>query len=244
VRFVVATLVVAGCSYEQGVLGVQPDGGDDPVPDGGGTTSRPCKYDGTSLCIDFDDGKLGPWVHDGSIFGLSLPASDLQAVVGHSSPGAGFIWSSDLRVPETPNLDIPTHIAIEMWVWPGYYQSSPLLVNDQQYSVSIEGSGKITCHVGGLTATSAALATPQRWTHIACTYSGEFLQVFVDGVKSTCTQGSSALGIGGNSGTLIAPNFIGGIDDVHIYARSLLEAEVCSHADRTACATATSCPDE
>jgi hypothetical protein len=74
------------------------------------------------------------------------------------------------------------------------------------------------------------------WTHLAATYNGSVLRLYVNGVqvKTRTLSGSiqtsaSALRIGGNS--IWGEYFSGLIDEVRIYNRSLTAAEI--QADMT-----------
>jgi hypothetical protein len=70
------------------------------------------------------------------------------------------------------------------------------------------------------------------WTHLAATYDGRILRVYVNGtqVGSITTSGGNlgtstgALRIGGN--TIWGEFFNGTIDDVRIYNRALSAAEI------------------
>jgi hypothetical protein len=81
-------------------------------------------------------------------------------------------------------------------------------------------------YVGGPTASPVG-----SWTHVALTYDGSLLRLFVNGVEvaaqqatGTIQSSSSPLSIGGNSP--YGEYFNGLIDDVRVYNRALSQAEI------------------
>ena len=68
------------------------------------------------------------------------------------------------------------------------------------------------------------------WTHVALTYDGSLLRLYVNGVQAASANvsgaiqsSSSPLWIGGNQ---YDENFVGLIDDVRVYNRALTQAEI------------------
>ncbi|HYC29472.1 MAG TPA: Ig-like domain-containing protein, partial [Chitinophagaceae bacterium] len=82
------------------------------------------------------------------------------------------------------------------------------------------------------TATGTSKLSTNTWTHIATTYDGSTLRLFINGVQvsSLSTSGSmttstNALRIGGST-ALSSQYFAGLIDEVRIYNRALSQAEI------------------
>lgn len=250
VRTLVATLVVAGCSFDHGVVQEQAD-----PTGGGGTVMDPtvdsgappvplvCKFPDPALrlCIEFDDKRYTPTSFDASQYGLNALASDVGEWTRNNTPAAATFWNTSMRVPETPMLDISGEITFETWMRVPLYHPATLLGNDQQYAITLDPNGRVTCRVGNSAATSDPIGN-DTWRHIACTYAREKLSVYVDGVATKCQSAAETIPTRGTQGTRLAAGFTGAIDDARIYARRLTAAEICSHADKTTCTNA--CDDD
>lgn len=253
-------LVLAACGFEHGQLAEeQPDAG--AVGPGGGSgsgggpgsgatpTLRTCRYPDSSLrlCLEFDDGQLSPVVHDASPSGLDLDASGLTLVMRNTNPAdpaaAVDPSTSSLSVKENlPSLDISEQITLEMWVRPHVNQSASLIRNEGQYVLMMDGSGNVGCSLAGKEVFSYSLQEQTQarlandvWSHVACTFDGNNVRVFLNGMSRDCASTESKISKDGKAGTLIAPNFQGSIDGVRIYATALSTSEVCTHAGQTSC---------
>lgn len=244
VRILLATLLVAGCSFDHGVVEDQPDAGEpgDLTPDADDPAAPlACKYpDGAlRLCIEFEDRKYTPTTSDASPYQLNAAADEIGEWSRDGEPAAATYWNTDVRVPESPMLDIADAITFETWVRVPLYQYGTVLSNDGQYGITMDGSGRVTCRVGSASVTSDPIGADV-WRHVACTYEHEILAVHIDGATQRCNDDDSPIPTSGTMGTRIAPGFTAAIDDIHIYARALTGTEICTHANKTACAT--SCP--
>lgn len=244
VRFLLATLLVAGCSFDHGVVEDQPDAGQpgDPTPDSDDpATTLACKYpDGAlRLCIEFEDHKYTPTTSDASPYQLNAVADEIGEWARDGQPAAATYWNTDVRVPESPMLDIADAITFETWVRVPVYQYATILANDGQYGITMDGYGRVTCHVGSASVTSDPIGTDV-WRHVACSYDHEILAVHIDGDTQRCDDEDSVIPTSGTTGTRIAPGFTAAIDDIHVYARALSAAEICSHANKTACSSSCS----
>lgn len=246
-RILLATVFVAGCSFDHGKLvdedpGLGDPGLDDPTVDAGTTsTPRTCKYPDAELrlCIEFDDKVFSPMATDASPYQLDASASQIAEATRNGVPAAQISRQSSLVVSETAMLDIRPAITFEAWLQLPTYQSATLIGNTGQYALTIDTSGRATCWIGNLTATSQALGT-NTWRHLACSFDGAVLRIHVDGAVQRCQNRTQDIPTAGSQGTRLAASFVGAIDDVRIYARALLSTEICSHADKTSCAS--SCP--
>jgi hypothetical protein len=260
VRFLLATMVlVAGCGFEHGELaGEQPDAGGYGGGGGGGggsgssgatptptpTPASMCRYPDASLrlCLEFDDGALSPVVHDSSGSLLDADASGLSPVMRSTSPAdpaaAVEPTTSSLAVKESDLLDIKDNITLEMWIRPYYDQSASLIRNEGQYVLMMDGSGNVGCSMAGKQVFSTSLTShllPYVWSHIACSYDGKDVRVFLNGRSADCAGTESKIATSGDLGTRIAPNFRGDIDGVRIYATALSPSDICTHAGQTSC---------
>src|SRR5262249_4713020 len=152
-------------------------------------------------------------------------------------PAAVTALGSTMKVPESPMLDITGAITFETWLNVPAYQLASLISNDTQYGVGLDAAGRITCRIGMAAGTSHQAFGLNGWHHVACTLSNGVLAVHIDGVPAKCQSTDLKIPTMGKNGTRIAVGYVGAIDDIRIYARKLTAAEICTHADKTTCAT-------
>ncbi|HEY5950446.1 MAG TPA: LamG domain-containing protein [Kofleriaceae bacterium] len=223
-----------------------PDSGtaSDPTGDAAvGTSPVSCKYPDSALrlCFEFEDRKFTPTAFDASPYKLNAVSDELTEVMRNNQPAAATYWNSNMRVPENPMLDITGSITFEAWMYVPVYHLATILQNDNQYSLTMDFYGRVSCRIGNTIVTSDPIGE-NTWRHIACTLANEKLSIHVDGAATKCQSTDVSIPTSGTTGTRIVPGFVGGIDDVHIYARKLSATEICSHADKTGCSSA--CSDE
>ncbi|HEY2479284.1 MAG TPA: LamG domain-containing protein [Solirubrobacterales bacterium] len=147
-----------------------------------------------------------------------------------------------LSVADSEDLDLTEEFTLEGWIRPessGYWRT--LLVKQDShspgYSYLLYGgdpSGHVDAYMatgGGEHADEGVGAAPKDvWTHIAATFDGAYLRLYVDGELVATTAASpleasdGELWIGGND--IWNEFFDGRIDEVRIYDRALNVAEV------------------
>jgi hypothetical protein len=246
VRVLLATIAVAGCSFEH--WEPQAGGGsgvDDPMGvDANLSTTVTCKYpDGAlRLCIEFEDGNYST-ATDGAPFHLNLDTANVSAWTRGTQKAALTAFTTKLDVPEHPMLDIAPAITFETFLAVSGitgYHSAKLLYNEDQYELALESDGKVTCRVGGITVRTDVAIGKDTWRHIACVYDGSSLSVWLGGSPAKCQSGSGAIPTAGSHGTRLTYGLTAVVDDLRVYARALTPAEICSHADKSSCAS--TCP--
>jgi Concanavalin A-like lectin/glucanases superfamily len=144
-----------------------------------------------------------------------------------------------VTVADSPSLRLTNGMTLEAWVNPttvnGVWRDVIYKGDDNYYLEATSSSGR---PVGGgifgggygeVSGTSNLAVNV--WAHLAVTYDGTTLRLYVNGtqVSSTARSGaiansSVALGIGGDA--LYGQYFAGRIDDVRIYNRALTQAQV------------------
>lgn len=159
--------------------------------------------------------------------------------------------NSYVRIPRSSSLDtVTSRITAMAWAYPNARTGdfTPLLtrqhlgvVHPDQYYLGF-GNGQFKWHVGTSTQETSCYwgAMPAgRWVHLAGTYDGAQLRLYVDGVE-VCNQPLSGnIPIDGNPVTIGAEEngpdhdpvgeFNGRIDDVRLYRRVLSASEIASY---------------
>ena len=153
-----------------------------------------------------------------------------------------FNGSSGLvQVAASPSLGLSGAMTLSGWINPATSQSGwrtivqrqldAYFLNASNDSGALRPSGGATLAgttswVGGTTPSPIGA-----WTHIALTYDGSMLRLYVNGVQAatlaasgTIQASSSPLWIGGNQP--YGEYFNGLIDDVRVYNRALSDAEI------------------
>ncbi|MEK8227847.1 LamG-like jellyroll fold domain-containing protein [Oerskovia sp. M15] len=146
-------------------------------------------------------------------------------------------------MPDATGLDVSTALTVAAWVRPErqatqYVVKKAVSGTTDGYELGISSAGKPFLRVNQKTsgdtyrvnATSALPLTGTTWVHLAGTFDGQRLRIFVDGVE----QASVAARIGRRQ---LAPArrrrpagrslpFLGAVDGVRLYDRALTGAQV------------------
>lgn len=165
----------------------------------------------------------------------------VRASAGRFGKALQFDGIDDVvSINDSASLDLSSQMTLEAWVYPTVWMSgwpTVLLKEDPLGDLAYAIYGNNDWHqpnvqVGGLLQlTGVTQVPPSRWTHLAGTYDGQYLRLFVDGVLVSMEPRAGAipitggpLRIGGNSRW--GDYFTGYIDEVRIYNRALSEAEI------------------
>jgi glucose/arabinose dehydrogenase/PKD repeat protein len=175
---------------------------------------------------------------------------------GHTGTLSGPTWSTagrtgaalsfdgvndSVRINDAGDLDLTTGMTLEAWVRPTALGNTwrTVLFKEQSghmtyalYGATDNGRPTGQAHVGGERNARAAAALPvNTWTHLATTYDGAALRLYVNGTQaaSLALTGAMAvstgpLTIGGNG--VWSEWFAGLVDDVRVYDRALTAAEI------------------
>lgn len=186
--------------------------------------------------------------------GIGLNANDSSGN-GHTGVLSGAIWtsagkfgnalafngtSSWVTVNTTSLLNLTTSMTLEAWVFPTATTGVRDIVLKEGSNVDIynlyarnwRGLPEANVLVGGANRVAEGTTLPANgWTHIAGTYDGSMVQLFVNGVQvsstaiaGTISTSTGPLRIGGNG--LWGEYFQGSIDEVRIYNRPLTQTEI------------------
>ncbi|MEZ4777655.1 MAG: LamG-like jellyroll fold domain-containing protein [Bacteroidia bacterium] len=173
----------------------------------------------------------------------------LYCLLGFSQvPGSGSAVSLDgvndyVNIPNTPALNPTTAITVEAWIkadtW-GVNPWSNSIVNKEGWAAGSQGytlrcgqNGKLSFNIGSAgawhEAVSASLMTTGKWYHVAGTYDGSTIRIFINGEQvatqlhfGTLAVGSYDVRIGELAYTPGGSRpFDGQIDEVRIWNQSL-----------------------
>ena len=197
---------------------------------------------GLVAAYDFDEG-TGTVLTDRSGSGNNGVVSGATWVAGKNGGGLSFNGTSNLvTVADADVLDLAGTLTLEAWVKTASTSGNRRLVLDK------EGSGFLsyalyandavnrpgeTLHLGttDVTVDGTSQLALNVWTHVAATYSGASMTLFINGVPvssvsqtGTIAPSTGALRLGGSS--QFGRFFSGTLDDVRIYNRALSQSEI------------------
>jgi len=170
--------------------------------------------------------------NNGSITGATwITTGRYGAALSFSGTGA-FV-----SIPNSQSLNMTNAITVEAWVYPTALGGwKPLVYKETGFAYVLMGSSgsSSTPSFGGSFSSANAMGTTalplNTWSHIAGTYDGTTLRVYVNGVLATSqaqtgtiSASTGPLMIGGNNE---GEYWAGRIDEVRIYNRALSQSEI------------------
>lgn len=257
-RWVLIALAASGCGFSIDTEGSVPGDDQQPPPPedvDASVVARMCSTTDPSLrlCIDFDDATdLARDQLAHTVTALNL----VPMVRAPNQPAVTVNTTSVLHVRETSDLDIADNLTVSLWVSvtldgiPLTTTTSRWLYdNNTQYFAQVRAGGIVRCGSGNEEADSPPIPADGSWHHVACTYRRDEIRVYIDGNVAGCesvsdralpTGGMDGLAIGANvsggaGGPKFTEQFVGGLDNVQVFARLLGSTELCTAAGRTAC---------
>lgn len=147
--------------------------------------------------------------------------------------------SAKAVVADSASLDLTAAMTLEAWVYPnvvptnwstGVYKETDRYYLEPGTDQNAPGAGG-TFGSGNRNAFGGSPLPAATWTHLACTYDGADIRLYVNGAQAgsvaatgAITTSASPLTMGGN--TPYGEFFNGRIDDVRVYSRALSAAEI------------------
>ena len=181
-------------------------------------------------------GFVGEWEH-GS--GRECDVDDSAGKFGSALSFDGS--SSRVRVADSASLDLTSAVTLEAWVYPAAAQSGwravvqketdSYLLHASSGAGGLRPAAGVTVGAAVPTVFSPSALPVGAWSHLAMTYDGSQIRLFVNGVQvaslpqtGAIAPSGSPLWIGGNSP--YGEYFSGRIDEVRVYRAALSQAEI------------------
>lgn len=160
-------------------------------------------------------------------------------------------------VPDNNSLDMTTAITMAAWVKPEKIGTTQNIIKKtigtttaNGYELSLGSGGKVFVRLNGnatyrIDSSTSYPTTGTEWMHVAATYDGTNIKLYIDGVlegtKPGVTIGTNAtnLGIGAEPASTVINFYQGTMDDVRIYNRALSLSEIQTLAGVATTATLT-----
>lgn len=202
------------------------------------------------LCIDFEQPALTPIAYDGSPLAQknNVTTQGIRAMDRLTEQAAQLDTNSTLTIAETPSLDITGDLTIELWANPQVLPPTDrywMFDNNTQYGMELMMDGTVRCDIGNMVVDHPTTISAGTWVHVACVYGSGRLSVYVDGSSTQACRnvppppagGMDGSAIGGNisAGPTVMQKFVGGIDNVAIYAEALSPGTICQLAGHNNC---------
>ncbi|HVQ58803.1 MAG TPA: LamG-like jellyroll fold domain-containing protein [Solirubrobacterales bacterium] len=177
------------------------------------------------------------------------PSKNNGTVSGATSVAGGKIGralsfdgvNDKVDVPDAASLDLTTGMTLEAWVNPTTktgYRTALMKERNKDLVYALYASNGSTPKLENFTATENAATAPaanslplNTWSHLAATYDGTTLRLYVNGTQVATKAATGAmpntanpLRIGGNS--VWGEYFSGLVDEVRVYNRALTAGEI------------------
>jgi len=182
--------------------------------------------------------------HNGTVSGATFTA--YAAPLGGTQAAKFDGVDDEIVVPDDASLDFGPADEMTLSLWfrktasPAIYhllgKRNPV-TREMNYQLARDAGGIHFNSQGGRVDTSVSDVPLGVWTHVAATYDGTTLRLYVNGTQASSKAVSGAivtttgaLRIGGN--TIWGEYFSGLIDEVRVYERALTATEIAADRDR------------
>ncbi len=208
-----------------------------PIGPAGDAGAYESPYSGLVAAYSFEEGAGAGTAdvsgngHTGSVDGPTWTTS------GRYGDGLRFDGVDDwVTVPDAGGLDLTNQMTLEAWVRPdalgtlwrtvALKEQPGSLVYALYANAQSDGPSGHAFVGGDMDVGSTSRLPLNRWTHVATTYDGSTLQLYINGanvgnrpLSGSLTTSTGALRIGGNA--VWNEWFSGTIDDVRVYSRAI-----------------------
>ena len=221
-----------GAARSDAGAGAGPSDASTGAADGASTTPVLCTASDLVLCFPFENSVTdkGP--------NAIAPAqsTNVTFVLGKDGRAAVFDATSAVRFGGNAAFDV-TNATVEAWIKrtanPG--GDGVIFDADGRFSLTLEPDGDVKCKTGNADVV-AGKVTADVWAHVACTFDGAKLRVYIDGSLKDTDNGS--IGSSPGSGAAIGGNapagepFLGAIDSLRVFKVARTAAEIAAAAGK------------
>ena len=204
-----------------------------------------------SACAEVEKGMVGHWSFDadrGVVARDASPAGNHGTIRGarHVECGAGSALQFDgddafVDCGKPRSLDLRGPLAIAAWVRPDSVPDAERAIcgkSQLSYALTYYKDGKIWFYIGSGSNAVNAPFEPQRWQHVAATFDGGTMAIYING-RPAASKGSAHATVNSDENFMIGRirsvkeyppvgGFAGQIDSVRVYVRALTADEVAS----------------
>lgn len=184
VNLTVSPSLVSGRAYTLSVNGVK-----DKAPAANTLRAASVEFPAATAVFRFGVGSEGTGVatlggSDVKVTTMGQPAT----ATGPGGPALAFAGSPDaLSVANAPGLNPTISMTVTAWFRPTSWSGKPRILqkgrSDSQYRLFAE-DGKLQFDVAGIGAVSAPQPSLNEWHHVAATYDGAYLRIYLDGKQA------------------------------------------------------------
>ena len=183
-------------------------------------------------------------LEDGSAQNNDLGGAGYGFAAGSAGSALSLDDASQMAAIDDASLDFAAALTIEAWIDPAEAQQRWFVDHDNRWGLELNDDGSLRCtlrvdldeETDGIEVTGGD-AAGGAWTHVACTYDGDKLVLWVAGADVASTDASGPIHTGDGSGFTVgrdAPDgdsFVGLIDTVRIWSLARSQAQIeCSAA--------------
>jgi hypothetical protein len=191
-------------------------------------------------CYEFEDGLGAAVLVDSSMYANDAVVSNALFVTGVDESALQGSPAFSSTVPDSMSMDVATELTIEGWLQldvPVDLGRQGIFDNENQYGFFVVAQDALRCTVGNLLGLSPnGVLVPGQWQHVACTFDGDTLRIFVDGVVVAEEVGGGAISTSEVIGSSIGENspdgdeLIGKLDTLRIWSTGRTAEELCAGA--------------